>query len=246
MSKENNIQPISKEVASRVATFAMLSSNSYHKDDRIRFEVEKLGWIQVDWDGNPTNEPTKEHLLSGLAYDIFEKQGSNEVVFAFRGTDSKVDYLTANLAIPPFNFQYRQARKEFGRYLSQNSHKNAVVTGHSLGGGLALSVSVHHGVTAITFDPSPRIFDGLGDLHEPAERVIVYEDGEILEEFRKHWSKVSEVVQQKNIYRCSFNFKGSQHRSDYLAIGLLELGATVNPSLKAVFDLLPPGTITRA
>ncbi len=242
MSNEDDIQQITAEVAGRVATFAMLSSNSYHKDDRVRFEVERLGWIQVDWDGNPTNEPTKKHPLSGLAYDIFEKQGSNEVVFAFRGTDSKTDYLTANLAVPPFNFQYRQARKEFGRYLSQHSHKNAVVTGHSLGGGLALSVSVHHGVAAITFDPSPRIFDGIGDLHEPAERVIVYEDGEILQVFRKHWKKVSEVVQQKDIYRCSFNFAGSQHRSDYLALGLLKLGAAVNPALKAVLDSLPPGT----
>jgi pimeloyl-ACP methyl ester carboxylesterase len=239
MSNEDEIQQITAKVAGRVATFAMLSSNSYHNDDRVRFEVERLGWIQVDWDGNPTNEPTKKHPLSGLAYDIFEKQGSNEVVFAFRGTDSKTDYLTANLAVPPFNFQYRQARKEFGRYLSQHSHKNAVVTGHSLGGGLALSVSVHHGVAAITFDPSPRIFDGIGDLHEPAERVIVYEDGEILQAFRKHWRKVSEVVQPKDIYRCSFNFAGSQHRSDYLALGLLKLGATVNPALKAVLDSLP-------
>ena len=246
MSNEDDIQLISAEVAGRVATFAMLSSNSYHKDDRVKFEVEKLGWFQVYWDGNPTNAPTKIHPLSGLAYDIFEKQGSNEVVFAFRGTDNKADFLTANLAVPPFNFQYRQARKEFGRYMSQNIHKNAVVTGHSLGGGLALSVSVHHGVTAITFDPSPRIFDGIGDLHEPAERVIVYEDGEILQAFREHWKKVSDVVQQKDIYRCTFNFaemsKLSKHRSDYLALGLLNLGATVNPALKAVLDALPVGT----
>ncbi len=241
MGKEESIQWIAAETASRFAPYAMLSSNSYHSEDRVRFEVEKLGWVQVDGEGNPTPEPTKTHPLSGLAYDIFEKQGSNEVVFAFRGTDSKIDYLTANLAVPPFNFQYRQARKEFGQYLQQHSNKNVVVTGHSLGGGLALSVSVHHGVAAITFDPSPRIFDGLGDLHEPAERIVVYEDGEILQVFRKNWRKVSEVVRQKDIYRCSFNFAGSQHRSDYLALGLLKLGATVDPALQAVAEALPPG-----
>jgi len=242
MSNSNDIQQITADIASRVATYAMLSSNSYHKDDRVRFEVERLGWVQVDWEGNPTTEPTKKHPLSGLAYDIFEKQGTNKVVFAYRGTDSKADYLTANLAVPPFNFQYRQARKEFAKYLSENAQKSVVVTGHSLGGGLALSVSVHFGVTAIVFDPSPRIFDGIGDLHEPAERVIVYEDGEILQLFRKHWRKVSEVVQEKDIYRCSFNFEGSQHRSDYLALGLLRLGATINPALAPVLDALPSNT----
>jgi putative lipase involved disintegration of autophagic bodies len=240
----DDIQSISEEVAGRVAAFAMLSSNCYHKDDRVKFAVEKLGWVQVDWDGSPTSEPSKTHSFSGLAYDIFEKQGSNEVVFAFRGTDSKNDYLTANFAVPPFNFQYRQARKEFGRYIDRNTHKNTMVTGHSLGGGLALSVSVHHGVAAITFDPSPRIFAGIGDLHEPAERLIVYEDGEILQLFREHWKKLSDVVEPKNIYRCSFNFPGSQHRSDYLALGLLKLGASANPALKPVIDALPMGANT--
>lgn len=243
MADQDDVQSITTDVARKVAAYAMLSSNSYHKDDRVRFAVEKLGWIQVDWEGNPTTDPTKLHPLSGLAYDIFEKEGSNEAVFAFRGTDNREDYLTANLAVPPLNFQYRQARKEFGRYLNQNSHKNAFVTGHSLGGGLALSVSVHHGVTAITFDSSPRIFDGLGDLHEPAERVVVFEGGEILQKFREHWRKVAEVVEKRNIYQCNFKFPDgvSKHRSDYLALGLLHLGATVDPTLKDVLDALPPG-----
>jgi pimeloyl-ACP methyl ester carboxylesterase len=239
MTNQDDIQRISAEVAGRFATYAMLSSNSYHSHDRARFAVEKLGWIQVDLDGNPTTGPTMQHEHSGLAYDIYEKHDTNEVVFAFRGTDSRKDYLMANLAVPPFNFQYRQARKEFGRYMSQNGHKKAAVTGHSLGGGLALSVSVHHGVNAITFDPSPRIFDGIGDLHEPAERVIIYEDGEILQLFRAHWRKVSEVVQHKDIYCCSFDFEGNQHRSDFLALGLLTLGATVDPALQAVLNALP-------
>lgn len=125
MSNEDEIQPISPEVACRITIFALLASSPYHKDDRVRFEVERLGWVQVDLDGNPTNKPTKKHPLSGLAYDIYEKQQLNEVVFAFQGADSKVDYLAANLALPPFNFQYRRALREFGRYLNQNSPKRA-------------------------------------------------------------------------------------------------------------------------
>lgn len=241
MSDIDNIQTVSNEVASKNAIYAMLSSNSYHKKDRVRFPVEILGWFQVDMDGNRTTDPTKEHPLSKLAYDIYEKEGTNEVIFAFRGTDDKVDYLTANLAIPPFNFQYRQARKEFGHYLGSHGSKNISVTGHSLGGGLALCVSVHHGVKAVTFDPSPRVFDGIGDFHEPAERVIFYEKGEILAVARKIWRKDNEVVETKKIYKCEYVFpeEMSKHRSDFLALGMLSQGATVDLNLKAVLDAPP-------
>jgi hypothetical protein len=231
-------QPMSPGIAGGLAVYAMLSANAYEKKPgRVRFDVSGLGWVRVDLDGEPIDKPTKEHNLSGLVYDIYEKVGTNKVVFAFRGTDSKKDYLTANLAVPPFNFQYRQARKAVGKYLSENSQKNVVATGHSLGGGLALSVSVHHGVKAFAFDPSPRIFDGIGDMHEPAERVIVYQDGEVLQKFREHWNKVADVVEEKNIYKCNYSdvFGGeSKHRGDLLAKGLLRHGLESNPELRSV------------
>lgn len=62
-------------------------------------------------------------MKSGLAYDIFEKQNSNEVIFAFRGTDSKRDYINANFAIWPFSGQYRQARKAFKEYIKNHPDK---------------------------------------------------------------------------------------------------------------------------
>ncbi len=236
----NEVQTITAEVADGVSIYAMLSANAYKKKPgRIRFDMSKLGWVRVDLDGEPTEKPTKKHKLSGLVYDIYEKVGTNKVVFAFRGTDSKKDYLTANLAVPPFNFQYRQARRAVGKYLSDNNQKNVVATGHSLGGGLALSVSVHHGVKAFTFDPSPRIFDGIGDMHEPAERFIIYQEGEILQKFRKSWKKVSDVVEAKNIYKCNYPEvfeEKSKHRGDLLAKGLLLHGASVNQELAVLVE----------
>lgn len=233
-------QEVTPEIAGKYAIYAMMASNSYHKSKRVRFAVEKAGWIQVDGNGKQTTVPTRKHPISGLAYDIYEKQGADEVVFAIRGTDSKFDYLWANFAVPPFSRQYSQLNKEFGEYIKSHPNKKVAVTGHSLGGGLALSVSVHYGVEAITFDPSPRIFDGLGDKHLPAKRVLIYEAGEILEKVRKHWKKVFEVVSSENIYKCSFDFKNvSKHRGDYLARGLLDLGATVNEELVPIRDALP-------
>ncbi len=236
------IQSMTAEVAGGIALYAMMSANAYKKKPgRVRFKLNKLGWEQVNLDGEPTDKPTKVHKFSGLAYDIYEKVGTNKVVFAFRGTDSKRDYLWANFSVPPFNFQYRQARKAVGKYLIENSNKNVVATGHSLGGGLALSVSVHYGIKAITFDPSPRIFDGLSNMHEPAERIIVYQKGEILKIVRKLWKKDNEVVERENVYKCHYPdvFKGkSKHRGDLLAKGLLAEGVTANSdlSLKLAYE----------
>jgi hypothetical protein len=230
---------ITADVAAKYAVYAMISSNVYHKTDRVKFPVEKLGWVQVDLEGRPTEKPTKTRR-SGLAYDIYERQNSSEVVFAFRGTDSKKDYLTANLAIWPFSLQYTQAKKAFAAYIKCHPEKKVTVTGHSLGGGLALSMSVRHGVDAVVFDSSPRIFDGLGDKHMPASRVMIYEGGEILSIVRKFWRKIFEVVPQEHIYMASFDFGGAnKHRSDYLALGLLNLGTTIDAELIPVRDSLP-------
>lgn len=231
-------RPMTPEVAGKYAVYAMMASNAYHKSDRITYPLEELGWVQVNLDGTTTTEPTMTYS-SGLAYDIYEKRGSNEVVWAIRGTDSKLDYLWANFAIYPL--QYKQVNRDFQAYQNkpENAKKAISVTGHSLGGGLALSVSVHSGVQAITFDSSPRVFDGFRDEHKPATRIIIYEDGEILELVRKHWKKIAEVVPKENIYECTFDFDGlNRHRADGLASKLLELGATANKQLLAFCDAM--------
>lgn len=245
-----NPPELTAEVAAKYAIYSMIASNSYHKTDRNKFPIKMLGWNQIDVNGNPTDLPTKTEK-SGLAYDIFEKQNSNEVIFAFRGTDSKRDYIKANFTIPPFNIQYRQAKKQFKHYLDTHKDKNITLTGHSLGGGLALSMSVRYGVDAVVFDSSPRVFDGLGDKHAPAMRTMIYEGGEILGIVRQIWKKkFLKIVPRENTYKASFDFGGAEdmrklakaglnHRSDYLALGLLKLGATVDDKLVPVLEALP-------
>lgn len=228
------------DVAARYAIHAMASSNAYHNPDRPHFAIDKLGWTLVDLAGKPTSQPSQKRK-SGLSYDVLEKRDSNEVIFAFRGTNSKKDYLTANFAIWPFSLQYTQAGQAFRQYMASHPDKKVTVTGHSLGGGLALSMSVRYGVDAVVFDSSPRIFDGLGDKHQPATRVLVYESGEILAVARKLWKKkLDDVILPENIYKATFDFGGaSKHRSDYLAIGMVKLGATVDSTLQPVADALP-------
>ena len=231
---------LTPEVAARYVVYAMVASNSYHKSDRVKFPVETLGWIQVDLDGKPTDRPTKVRK-SGLAYDIFAKENTNEVIFAFRGTDGFLtDVIFANFAFPPLNLQYRQARNDLAAYMKRYPEKKVTVTGHSLGGGLALCMSVHYGVDAVVFDSSPRIFDGPGDKHLRATRVMVYQRGEILEKVRKFWTKLFEAVSPENIYTASFDFgKANRHRSDQLALKLLDLGKTTDNTLEEVIKALP-------
>ena len=70
------------EVASRYPIYSMAASNSYYKKDRVKFAIEKLGSIQVDTDEKPTDIPTIKRK-TGLAYDIFQKKNSNELILHF-------------------------------------------------------------------------------------------------------------------------------------------------------------------
>lgn len=246
MTIGGNIQTVTDEIAANYAIHAMASTNSYHNgSDRITFPIDKLGWRLVDMDGKPTAASSKEHGFTGLAFDIYEKDGSNDVIFAFRGTNNYKDYLWANFAIWPFNLQYRQAKDDFLLYRDnpRNSRKKINVTGHSLGGGLSLCISVNFKIDAITFNPSPRVFDGFGNEPKKAERIAVYEKGEVLDLARKLWRKDNEVIPRESIYQCNYSHSLNivkQHSSDLLALGLLKQAARVDPSLVPVLDALPP------
>jgi len=232
------INLINEQIAGENALYAMLACNSYHQDNKIYFPVNKIGWVLVDRDGDPTDEPTKESKLTGFAYDLYEDKNSNKSVIAFRGTDSKQDWFLSNLAVP-FSLPYKQANKAVRKYLRNNPNKNLVIVGHSLGGGMALGASVNYGVPAITFDPSPRIFDGLGDKHETAMRIVIYQKGEILNKVRKRWSKINEVVKKEDVYMCEYDFKGkSEHRIDILALEMAKHGSTANLKLKTILDAI--------
>ncbi|MBL0458625.1 DUF2974 domain-containing protein [Aeromonas enteropelogenes] len=253
---EHDVNKINPEIAKKAALYAMMACNSYHKDNRVYFNLSILGWKQLASDGTPVSMGThtrEENAItaptasysSGLAYDIYEQENTNNIIIAYRGTDEKKDYLTANFSVPPFNIQYKQAISDFESYIKKNPDKNIAVTGHSLGGGLALCISVRFGINAFAFDSSPRIFDGINNKNEPAERYSIYESGEVLSCIRSIWIKYLNIVPPNNIYRCDFRFGSifEQHRSDYLALGLLKLSIHDEPSLKLIYDNLDKSII---
>lgn len=212
--------PVNSEEAAKYAIYAMAASNSYRT--RKRFHLEKIGWEEIMF---------KKHFFLGLAYLVYQHTETKEIIWAFRGSNSIKDYLTGNLAIFPWFNQYKKARKVVRKFVLKNQPKNITVCGHSLGGGLALCISVRQGIPAIGINSSPRIFDGLGDNHKSAERILIYEDGEILEKLRKIHPKAKKAVPKENTYVTTYDFQGSQHNGYKLANSMAKHGSQIDSSL---------------
>jgi hypothetical protein len=237
--------PLPKNEAAKYALYAMMSSNAYLNTKRTYFPIEELGWIRVDLDGKPTDKNSYSpktlfgRLLSNLQFDIWEHQESNKTVISFKGTDEKIDWIVSNSWIGP-SVPYKSAKKHVKEYIEKNPKRTVVATGHSLGGGLALSVSLWLGIDAYAFNSSPRVYDGWGDHNEPATRKAIYQENEVLSKVRSFWPKFFEVMDERDIFQTNFDYKGvSDHRADYLAEGLLrcssndqelvELGKRISP-----------------
>lgn len=87
--------------------------------------------------------------------------GSDEVVVAFRGSDSWRDYWKHNLTVFRTPAQYKPARAYVRRVAARYPDRRLVVTGFSLGGGLAVHVTRDNETSrfvkeAWAFNPSPR------------------------------------------------------------------------------------------
>lgn len=216
------------ELAGNVALHAAISSNSYLRSDRVWFPVEEISWYKVDLMGNPISSkmPSYSNRFAGLAIDVWEQEGSKSTIFAFRGTDSKWDYMMANLSFP-ISIQYKSANKKFKKY-QERASRDITVTGHSLGGGLALSVyTKNKNINVIVFDSSPRVFDGWGHEAEEGHRMLVFQKGEVLEKVRKRCNaKIDELVPSVDRYFTKYQSpKLDPHRSDLIAIGLVKQGS---------------------
>lgn len=214
------------KAAEKYALYAMMASNSYLKEDRTYFPIEDLGWIRVDLDGNPTPDNSYSpswfgRIFSNLQYDIWENKQKNITVISFKGTDEKIDWIDGNLAIG-MSTPYKSAKKHVKNYIKKHPDQEVVLTGHSLGGGLALSVSLWTGIDAYVFNSSPRVFDGLKNNSLPAIRKTIYQEGDILQKIRKFYPKFLKIIPETDIIKTNFDYgEQNNHRADLLAEGIL-------------------------
>ena len=173
----------------------------------------------------PSSTNLFDELLSNLQFDIWEHQYTNETIIAFKGTDELVDLIDGDLTVI-LSLTYDEAKKKVEEY-RKNLQKRGIskrqirLTGHSLGGGLAISVSVKKGLDAIVFNTSPRTFHGF-DKNESAMRKAIFQKGELLKYVRKFYPKFSEKIPSKDIIKTSFTYgEASNHRKDWLFESLL-------------------------
>jgi len=198
-----------RDIAVKSWQYAQLSSNAYCDDSDI-FELP-AGYIVVrrlptqeicDLERaaaagdqaakaklKPIRKADSKLKTHGFNYAVYDKRNSagalERRVISFRGTDTKqlADWFQGNLGNTQRD-QGLELYKEERAKLDAEGHKGVPisVTGHSLGGAIAIQVSLENeGVDAFVFNTSPRY-----QLLPPNnnQRVAVAERGDILDVLR--------------------------------------------------------------
>jgi pimeloyl-ACP methyl ester carboxylesterase len=185
------------------------SGRAFYLGDNIAEQAEltlskKTGWQLRE----------RIRKFGGLEYDVYasSNQSTLEILVAYRGTDqwlgldmiSNLSWLTS--WINPFD-QYRMALASFKDILDEASLEAdgrtliVMVTGHSLGGGLAQHIAYHAPcINAVTFNPS-FVTKPARDRIFQSRIVRIYEDGDAFESFQKRVNNDGEL----SVYRMKLS-----------------------------------------
>ena len=155
-------------MVANVAEYVRMASGAYERYDENGKEFFDLGnattgWVaitdpfsdpfalQPDQQGYIANEQT------GFAARVFRKQGTDEFVISFRGTDDFEKDLSDNLGFlfTPMLQQARDAEALVQAVINELPGADITFTGHSLGGGLAAMMAVRYDKEATVFNPAP-------------------------------------------------------------------------------------------
>lgn len=189
-----NLSPYHLRVAARAWPYALMASNVYRDPQDNPFYVIP-GWEFA----------SRWHSPSGLSLEEWHRKDQGqvrEIAIVFEGTNftSLADWRTNFSIIEPR--QHREAFAYMQEVVQRANLENARVTatGHSLGGALALNMSLRlPNVHLFAFDTSPRAFYKVGPI-APAERYILYERGEILSFLRWPWLPQLKVIRDDPRY----------------------------------------------
>ncbi|MBI5907007.1 MAG: DUF2974 domain-containing protein, partial [Burkholderiales bacterium] len=148
--------------------YAQLSLYVYDiNPDRGRLDNRPLlptGWEELEY------QPDGQY---GFSYGVFRRIGTTEVVVAYAGTNSDIDWV-ANVK-NGIGLSSTQTTEAALAYLTakQAYGSNITLTGHSLGGGLASIMAVWFDRPAVVFDEAPFEMTARSPWVIPATKVAL-------------------------------------------------------------------------
>lgn len=202
-----------RELAKQSWKYGQLSKNVYK--DEFQFDISHL-YVRIE-------DFQKEEI--DFYSTLFRDRTSGEYVLVFRGTDSPVDWKTGN---NPFKQQQNiYALEVYDEIKKKHGMKEIIVVGHSLGGGIAIHISLNReNATAYSFNGSP-VFKNHGN--EENKRFSIVENGEILKLLR---FPGREATQLYTSIGCSGGNPLTQHDMKSLALCLTQIAAIESEEAK--------------
>lgn len=198
-----------RDTAAETYLYAQMSANTYN--DAYQFKLP-INYELVT---------KKDNDDIGFAYSIYENTHNDQTIIVFRGTEGAnfKDWWYGNL----WGSQNDRGLELFDTIREEiGSDETIILTGHSLGGGIALEISLkRENVEAYVFNTSPR-FSADGYSIEN-KRVSVVEHGEILKALR---APSREASQTYTSIGCSSGGPVAQHEQAKLAECLTQIAAT--------------------
>jgi len=172
-------------VANKSFVYALFASNAYSNNPQFAIpDWERLRELDVD-------------TWRGMEVVVYKSVIRNEIVIAFSGTNrfSINDWIFGILNIF-WRGQYYEAVEKVDEIIDIYNDYKIIVTGHSLGGGLALHTSLsRNNIDAYVFNTSPRVFNLEEYVHnDDSYRLIISENGEVLEVIRDNWPALDEIT----------------------------------------------------
>ena len=158
--------------------YSMLALEAYYDEPKDPLDIENVSFIERFSSADAVSDGVLELNNSGFFATSYAT-GSNEIVIAFRGSNSPMDDMAdwaTNAAWSPDTqdppYQLLDAWNYYQLVKADNPNATISFTGHSLGGGLAGAMAALVGAEAEVFAPAPfegtvnQLIDNAGHTYE--------------------------------------------------------------------------------